>query len=147
MEFNMPGSWPASGETHGNHTVAPKILKVLLVEDSGVLVERLSELFAQMPGVDLVATVDTEAKAIAALADGTLDAIVLDLQLKGGTGFGVLRHIATLGRRPATIILTNYDLPEYRRQAAALGARYFLDKARDYDRLVDVLGEIRASAA
>ena len=52
-ECNMAVSQPALGETHGCRTVARKP-KVLLVEDSGLLVERLRELFAQMQGVDLV---------------------------------------------------------------------------------------------
>lgn len=122
-------------------------LKVLLVEDSAMLVERLRELFERIPGVELIATVDTEQEAIAAVSDQPVDAIVLDLQLKRGTGFGVLRHIASMGQPPVRIVLTNYDLPEYRRQATALGARYFLDKARDYDRLVDALAEVRDHVA
>jgi hypothetical protein len=40
------------------------------------------------------------------------------------------------------VVLTNYDLPEYKSAAAALGATHFLDKARDYGRLGDVLREI-----
>lgn len=137
----------AAGEMPDSRTMIQPSLKVLLVEDSMVLVERLRELFEQIPGVELVATVDTEQAAIAAISDRPVGAIVLDLQLKRGTGFGVLRHVASMERHPVTIVLTNYDLPEYRRQANALGARYFLDKARDYDRLVDALSEIRDRAA
>ena len=42
------------------------------------------------------------------------------------------------------IVLTNYDLAEYRRAAAALGARHFLDKLRDFDRLPMLLQQIGA---
>jgi DNA-binding NarL/FixJ family response regulator len=126
-------------------TSAP--LKILLVEDSGVLVERLRELFDQVQGVDVVGAVDSEQEAITSLEEQPVDVVVLDLQLKRGTGFGVLRHLSASGERPAVIVLTNYDLPEYRREATALGAQYFLDKARDYDRLVEVLGELRDRAA
>jgi DNA-binding NarL/FixJ family response regulator len=118
----------------------------LLVEDSGVLVERLRELLGGIQGVDVVAAVDSEQDAIASIDGQPVDVVVLDLHLRHGTGFGVLRHMATSARRPATIVLTNYDLPEYRRQAMALGARHFLDKARDYERLVDLLGELRDQA-
>jgi DNA-binding NarL/FixJ family response regulator len=40
------------------------------------------------------------------------------------------------------IVLTNHDLGEYRRAAAQLGARHFLDKMRDFDRLPSLLQEI-----
>jgi len=44
--------------------------------------------------------------------------------------------------KPRIIVLTNYDLPEYKNAAIALGATHFLDKARDYGRLPEVLHEI-----
>jgi hypothetical protein len=46
------------------------------------------------------------------------------------------------------VVLTNYDLPQYRDEALALGAAHFMDKIRDYHKLPDVLHElvVRASA-
>jgi two-component system, OmpR family, response regulator len=117
-------------------------LRVLLVEDSKVLTERLAELIGQLPGVELVATADTESGAISAVARETPDVIILDLHLKQGTGFGVMRALAAGPRKPRVVVLTNYDLPEYKNAAVALGATHFLDKARDYARLGEVLREI-----
>jgi ActR/RegA family two-component response regulator len=97
-------------------------LRVLLVEDSKVLTERLTEAIRQIPQVELIGTAD--------------------LHLKQGTGFGVMRALATAQLKPRIIVLTNYDLPEYKNAAIALGATHFLDKARDYGRLPEVLHEI-----
>ena len=71
-----------------------------------------------------------------------VDVIILDLHLKQGTGFGVMRALATTQQKPRIIVLTNYDLPEYKNAAIALGATHFLDKARDYGRLPEVLHEL-----
>jgi DNA-binding NarL/FixJ family response regulator len=120
-------------------------LKVLLVEDSKVLTERLSEAIRQIPDVELIGTADTEAAALAAVKRDTVDVIILDLHLKQGTGFGVMRALATSQLKPRIIVLTNYDLPEYKNAAIALGATHFLDKARDYGRLPEVLHEICAA--
>jgi two-component system, OmpR family, response regulator len=117
-------------------------LRVLLVEDSKVLTERLSEAIGQVPGVELVATADTEMGAVSAFKLASPDVIILDLHLKQGTGFGVMRALANGSRRPRVVVLTNYDLPEYKNAAVALGATHFLDKSRDYGRLGDVLLEI-----
>jgi DNA-binding NarL/FixJ family response regulator len=117
-------------------------LRVMLVEDSKVLTDRISEAIAQIDDVSLVATVDSEAAAVAAVKRETVDVMILDLHLKQGTGFGVMRALANVAGKPCVVILTNYDLPEYKSAAMALGAQYFLDKARDYDRLPDVLKEI-----
>jgi DNA-binding NarL/FixJ family response regulator len=117
-------------------------LRVLLVEDSKVLTERLTEAIRQIPEVELIGTADTEAAALAVVKRDPVDVIILDLHLKQGTGFGVMRALATTQVKPRIIVLTNYDLPEYKNAAIALGATHFLDKARDYGRLPEVLHEI-----
>jgi DNA-binding NarL/FixJ family response regulator len=120
-------------------------LSVLLVEDSRVLAERLRETLLSVPGVQLAGTVDSEAEAVAALQRHPVDVLLLDLHLRQGTGFGVLRAIpGSAARKVVVIVLTNYDLAEYRRAAAALGARHFLDKLRDFDRLPTLLQQIGA---
>lgn len=123
-------------------------LSVLLVEDSRVLAERLRETLLSMPCVQLAGTADSEADAIAALQRHSVDVLLLDLHLRQGTGFGVLRALpADQAKRPVVIVLTNYDLAEYRRAAAALGAKHFLDKLRDFDRLPSLLQQIAADIA
>src|ERR1700722_1902104 len=125
--------------------MSPRNLSVLLVEDSRVLAERLRETLLSVPGVQLAATVDSEADAVAALQRQPVDVVLLDLHLRQGTGFGVLRSIPNdQVRKTVVIVLTNYDLAEYRRAAAALGARHFLDKLRDFERLPILLQEIGA---
>ncbi len=63
--------------------------------------------------------------------------LILDLQLRHGTGFGVLRSLGD--DRPAVIVFTNYALPEYRRRAEQLGAEYFLNKSLEFERLPEVI--------
>ena len=114
-------------------------IRVLLVEDSLLLAERIAEVLRYLPGIDLVGVVDTEEAAVAAIGRQRVDIVVLDLHLKEGTGFGVLRAIGVFSERPRVIVLTNYDLPEYKEAAMSLGATAFLDKARDFFRLPDLL--------
>jgi two-component system, OmpR family, response regulator len=115
-------------------------LRVLLVEDSSLLAARLAELINRLPNVDLIDTVDNEAEAVSRLAAGRPDVLILDLHLRGGSGFGVLRALKrSTEERPKVIILTNFGLPEYKREAEAFGVEAFLDKSRDYFRLPDLL--------
>jgi DNA-binding NarL/FixJ family response regulator len=115
-------------------------LRVLLVEDSSLLAARLAELIRRLPDVELIDTVDTEAAAVSRIAAGMPDGLILDLHLRGGSGFGVLRALKRSDKqRPKIIILTNFGLPEYRREAETFGVEAFLDKSRDYFRLPDLL--------
>ena len=119
------------------------ILKVLLVEDSRVLSERLREALAAIDNVEVVAAVTDESAAVAAAREKQPDVIILDLQLKEGTGFGVLQR---LGRtRPIVIVFTNYMLPEYQRLATTFGVEHFLNKSVDYERLPQLIQEIGAA--
>jgi two-component system, OmpR family, response regulator len=120
-------------------THVPPTLKLLLVEDSRVLADRLVELIDQTATVELVAHVDNERDASALLRDQSIDVVILDLQLRQGTGFGVLKSLPRTGPRPRVIVLTNFDLPAYRREATELGADYFLDKSREYHRVPEIL--------
>jgi len=124
-------------------------LRVLLVEDSALLAARLAELIRHLPEVDLIETVDTEAAALSRVAATTPDVLILDLHLRSGSGFGVLRALSRGARhRPKIIILTNFGLPEYRREAETFGVEAFLDKSRDYFRLPSLLiGFARERAA
>ena len=116
------------------------MLRVLLVEDSKLLAERLRELLQQMPGVEVVGTAETELNAVAMTRAHNVDAIILDLQLKEGTGFGVLRALGKA--RPAVVVLTNFSLPTFAERAKELGVEQFLDKGMDFDRLPGVLASI-----
>jgi DNA-binding NarL/FixJ family response regulator len=116
-------------------------LSVLLVEDSRRVTDRLRELLDQIPQVKAVSAVESEGDALSSLRDSAPDVVILDLHLREGTGFGVLRHMPA-SAHPAVVILTNFALPQYRAQAEAFGVQYFLDKAMEYDRLPQILREI-----
>ena len=117
------------------------MLRVLLVEDSQLLAERLREILGQLPGVEVIATVETEKAAVAAARSTQVDTMILDLQLKEGSGFGVLRALGST--RPTVVVLTNHPLPTYEQRAKELGAEQFLDKARDFERLPAVIAAIK----
>ena len=124
-------------------TAAP--LRILLVEDSPLIRERLAETLMDPGRVEIVGEADSEAAAIALMQQATWDVLVLDLQLKSGTGLGVLRALKAV-RRPETrvIVLTNYAFPQYRAKSLAMGADHFFDKAREYHRVREVLDSVAA---
>ncbi len=119
-------------------------LRILLVEDSELLAERLREVLGQIAGVEVVGTVVDEGTAVAMARERDVHVLILDLQLKQGTGFGVMRSLGA--DRPAVIVFTNYALPEYRRRAEQLGVEYFLNKSLDFERLPEVIRTLAQSA-
>ena len=124
-------------------------LRVFLVEDSPAIRERLTETISSLEDVEVIGHAETEADAIAALRTVTCDAVVLDLQLRQGHGFNVLKALRSAPTTPRLIVLvlTNYATPQYRGRSMEIGADYFFDKSREYDRLCEVLEELVARRA
>ncbi len=119
-------------------------LRVLLVEDSRRLAERIRELIELNEDAIVIKTVNNEASAIEAARKEKVDLIVLDLQLQSGTGFGVLEKLGL--DRPPVVILTNYALPQYEKRAQDLGVEHFLDKSRDFERLSEIVGKYQGAS-
>jgi DNA-binding NarL/FixJ family response regulator len=119
-------------------------MNVLLVEDSERIAERIRDLLNSDPEVSIVATVRDQQSAIDTARNGAVDVMILDLQLAIGTGFGVLDALGP--QRPKTIVMTNYALPQYRELARRYGVEHFLDKSVDFDRLPEILDEMRRYA-
>jgi DNA-binding NarL/FixJ family response regulator len=120
-------------------------MRVLLVEDSPVICGLITGIINDVPGVRVAESVESERDAIEAIGRLDVDVVILDLQLRKGTGFGVLRAMRDMPKKPIVVVLTNFALNSYRETALKLGARDFLDKSRDYDRLPAILTEIASS--
>jgi DNA-binding NarL/FixJ family response regulator len=119
----------------------PGRLRVVIVEDSLIIRARLTESLAEIPNVDIVAQAETESEALALMRGTQWDVVVLDLQLKLGTGLGVLKSLGKGTRPPNTriIVFTNYAFPQYRDRSLSLGADYFFDKSREFHRVREVV--------
>jgi two-component system, OmpR family, response regulator len=123
-------------------------IRVFLVEDSPFVRERLVESLTIAGAVEVVGQADSEAQAVAALRSTPWDALILDLELRQGNGFGVLRAIGQ--ERPAgakVIVLTNYAVEPMRRASVALGADFVFDKMRESQRVREVLNAMATRAA
>jgi two-component system OmpR family response regulator len=117
-------------------------LQVLVVEDSALVCDRIAEIVDSVPGVEVSDRVDSEFDALSALERGDIDIVILDLQLRAGTGFGILRRLQNRSDRPVVVVFTNFAVPTYRERARQLGAEYFLDKLLDLDKLPKVLAAL-----
>jgi DNA-binding NarL/FixJ family response regulator len=112
---------------------------VLIVDDSTLVRQRLSALLAEAPGLRIVGEAANAAGALSAVRRLAPDAVVLDIRMPGASGIEVLEHIKADNPNILVIMLTNYDFDQYRRQCLASGADYFFNKAREFERVIDVL--------
>jgi two-component system OmpR family response regulator len=154
-----PSQLPASGtmadskRAGAGDSVRPngapgKPLRILLVEDSPLLRSRLESMLGQYAAFKVTGLASAEAEAIEKLDTVSYDAIVVDVELRPGSGIGVIRAARARNRDKGDgshvwiIVLTNYDLPTVRERCMAAGADHFLDKMREIDQLMPILLQI-----
>jgi DNA-binding NarL/FixJ family response regulator len=109
--------------------------------------DRLVRSIANLPGLAIVGTAEDVAGAIRALTDRSPDALILDLQLPGGSGLEVLRAVRGQLPHMRVIVMTNFAAEPYRKAALAAGAEVFLDKSAEFGRVRDILSGWRDEAA
>ena len=124
--------------------VSVQRLRVYLVEDSAALLPRLVESLESM-GAEIVGHADTAQAAISEIAMMCPDVAIVDIALRNGTGFDVLRGLELskgIRRRPIAVMLTNHTTQPYRAMAKRLGAAYFFDKSREIVAMLRTIASI-----
>ena len=124
---------------------ATPILRVFLVEDSPHVRDLLLDFLNEPGEVEIVGYADNEADSVAAIIADPVDAVIVDLKLREGSGMAVIAKLraAKFDPQPKIIVFTNHPFPEIRKRAMQLGADYFYDKSAEYDSVRTTLQALR----
>ena len=102
--------------------------KILIVEDSTFFRSLLKEtLLSQYPKLDISEAPSAE-EAFKKVTGFTPDLIFVDIRLPGESGLDFTREMKRTYPNIPIVILTSYDLPEYREAAKEYQADHFLSK-------------------
>lgn len=121
-------------------------LRVLLVEDSPVIRESVVELIEANGRARVAYATDSELAAVGELKENPYDVVIVDLRLREGSGFGVLRALQQYQPHTLTIVLTNYTSAAIRKRCAELGVKWFFDKSSEFEGIVDLISDPQRSA-
>jgi DNA-binding NarL/FixJ family response regulator len=119
-----------------------KKMKVFIADDSRVVVERLANLLEEVPGAQLVGQAGDVSQAVRGIQKMKPDALILDLQMPGGSGLDVLRAVRADYPHLCVLVCTNYPYPQYREECLTAGANFFLDKSADFEKIPAILREL-----
>lgn len=118
-------------------------MKIVIADDSKVLIDHLSEMLADITGVEIIGqAVDTET-AIALILEKIPDVAIVDIKMPGKGGIHVLEEVKTKNSRIKVIIFTNYPYHQYREKALEKGADFFFDKSGEMEKMLDTVKELR----
>jgi DNA-binding NarL/FixJ family response regulator len=103
-------------------------IKALIVEDDETFRLTFKKLLlSRFPQMD-VAEAEKGEEALEKMTSFSPDIVFMDIKLPGENGLQVTKKIRIHFPDTPIIILTSYDLPEYRQAARASGANHFASK-------------------
>jgi DNA-binding NtrC family response regulator len=115
---------------------------LLLVVDDDLPVLRVVERLAARAGFDVV-TCGSGSEAMQALLRRPADLAMVDLRMPDVNGLDLLRQIRATAPSCEVILMTAYAAVDSAVEAIKLGAREYLTKPFDFERLKQVLADIR----
>lgn len=130
--MNLSNVWPG---THQAETP----MKILIADDSGIVVDRLAEMLAGVPEANVVGTASTVTQAKEIVARLSPELVILDLHMPEGSGIEVLENIKRTKPETVVVILTNFATPLLRERCLKAGADGFLDKSSEFDKVPELL--------
>jgi DNA-binding NarL/FixJ family response regulator len=121
----------------------------LLVEDNPQLEQTLREALCAIDGVEVAHAAATTAEAAAWLEQHRCgwDLAVIDIFLREGHGFDVLRRCADRDASRRAVVLTNYTREPMRSAAQKLGADAVFDKSFELDDFLAYCARFAGSGA
>jgi len=114
-------------------------MKVLLADDSGLILERLQEALSSFKHIEIVGSFKNGNETLEGLRVLKPEVAIVDIKMPGLNGLEVLSEIRKENKDIKIIILTFYSTEYHRQQAIQSGADYFFSKVDDFDKAIQVV--------
>lgn len=117
-------------------------MKILIIDDSQVVVDRLTEMISELDDFNVVDSAACKMKGIEKFLELKPDVVILDLQLERSNGIDVLMKIKKESPSTIVIVLTNYPESYNRTACMNAGANYFLDKSCEFEKVNEICNRL-----
>jgi len=117
-------------------------VKVLIIDDSNVVRDRIAEMLSSITGVEIVGEAANSIEAVYLVNKLKPDAVTLDIRIPGESGIEVLKKIKR--SQPSTIVmmLTNFPHEQYKKKCYQLGGDYFFSKSDEFEKVEEVFNNL-----
>jgi len=119
-------------------------LRVLLVDDARMILDRLERSLQSIPNIEIVGTSEESIQAKELVDQLKPDLVILDISLYAGNGWDVLSHVVSQKLETEVFMFSNDASDAARERFMLGGAAGFFDKSLDFSAL---LRAVRKKAA
>ena len=114
-------------------------MKILLADDSVLILERLQQMLAGIDQVEIVASLNNGIDALDSLRTFNPDVAILDIRMPGLSGIEFLNTFKKENKSVIFIILTLHSQGYFRQMAINAGSNYFFNKADDFEKISSIV--------
>ena len=135
----LPHVGPASSTQVG------RPFRVVLVDDSAVVRERVAATLSALGGVEVAGQAGEVLEGLQLIRETQPDLLILDIGLPGESGITLLETAKKEQLVPRVMMLTNQDHPKLRQHCAELGADYYFHKPTEFEKMIDLCIELAST--
>lgn len=117
-------------------------MKVAIADDSDLLRDRVRTALSLIKNIEIVGEARNGLEALKLLAEKDPDYLIMDISMPKMNGISVLKRSRELDTRCKICIMTNYPFKSYREKCFAEGARYFIDKNLDFEKMIKIFYDL-----
>jgi DNA-binding NarL/FixJ family response regulator len=114
-------------------------VNIFVVEDAPEIRKRLVAMLRMVAGLNVIGEADSVNEAVDGVLESRADTLLLDLQLRDGTGLEVLARVKKARPQLRVIVLTNFATQQYRQASLSAGAEFCLDKSQEFGLVPGIL--------
>jgi len=118
------------------------VMRILLADDSGLILERLQEALSNYKDIEIVGSFRNGTDTLEALRALKPDLAIVDIKMPGLNGLEVLQEIRKEDKTLKVIMLTFYASDYHRILAIQSGADYFFSKVDDFDKAIQAVADM-----
>lgn len=120
-------------------------LKILIVDDTDIVVERLYKMIIEIDTVDTVLKSNSYNEAVEIINNEVPDIILLDIYMPGKNGIDLLKFLKENYPAIKTIVVTNNVSSNYQLLCQSMGADHFIDKSAEFEIIPEIINRMAAS--
>jgi DNA-binding NarL/FixJ family response regulator len=124
-----------SEENLNKRGIKKQKITLLVVDDSPLIILKITELLEDVRNISLLRSCGTYKDALRLLSEIQPDVVLLDINLPDNSGIQLLSYIKDSFLNIVVIMCTNHAHDYYSQLCYTLGANYFVDKSKDFEKI------------
>ena len=115
---------------------------ILIVDDSPIIVQHLTDMLNELGNPGFIKNAGNYADAVQLINESNPSILLLDINLPDKSGIDVLRISKEKNPEAKVIMITNQANEHYKKLCLKLGADYFIDKSKEFEKIAGIIANI-----